>query len=295
MIRHRTGLRKLCRCVRIASAVAAAAALSAVGEERAGDYFHAGMIHRENAEYGQAIESFKQAAALDPVWACAYNNMGYCQMKIGQFDEAEASFSKAIELVCDHVDRAYYNRAKVYLHQRRYSEALEDADIAVGLMKEEIPHRYFLRGKIYYFLNEFRSAERDLSEAYALDPQLYAALLYRAKTFWKLKDYKKASADVVQIHSHAGSLKFSGFPMYFLGAWVMFPSIVVLKLRFSAWWVRITRKQCEYMIRCRLMTRKQAERLIRFETRPCSTYIYVIIAVVLIGIALPLFYLPLYI
>ncbi len=269
---------------------------SVLSAEPATNAFAAGIEEIERGDYDQAIVCFEMAVDEDADSACAYNNLGYCQMKAGRFEEAEASLSKAIDITCEHVDRAYFNRTKLYVLQERYQEALKDADVAIGLMKTEIPYRYFVRGKIFYQLNQFQPAISDFSEAAALDPEMEdAALIYRARSLWKLKAYKRACLDLLSIHQHAGTLRFPGFPVYFIGAWILFPSLIIMKLRFSAKWVDMTQKQCDFMQKIRLMNRKQADRCVRFEAGRFSAYLYTAIGLVLMGISVPLFLLPLFI
>lgn len=276
--------------------IAALAAVSAaVHAESVGLLFNAGVDAVERGSYEEAITYFNKVIKDYPDQACVYNNLGYCQMMAGHHTDAENSFTTAIRLACMHVDRVFYNRARLYMNQARYAEAMEDADVSIGLMRSEMPERYYLRGRIHNLLNQHESAVDDFTEALALDPGLSGALTYRARSLWKLKKYRSASRDIMKIHSHAGTLKMSGFPIYFVSAWVLFPSLIMIKLHNASDWVRMTRKYCDFMRRIRLLNRKQADRCIRFETGPWSTYLYVAIGIVLMSVAAPLFYMPLFI
>jgi len=44
------------------------------------------------------VDSYKKAIEIDPKYALAYNNMGNALKNIGRFDDALASYNKAIKL-----------------------------------------------------------------------------------------------------------------------------------------------------------------------------------------------------
>jgi tetratricopeptide (TPR) repeat protein len=263
--------------------------------ETVAELYQAGIDQISRGNYGQAVVLINECIEANPLDACLYNTLGYCRMKTGRFEEAEAALTRSIELTCVHVDRAYFNRARLHMQQKNYSAALADADVAIGLMKKENPFRYYVRGKIHYRLGDYPSAASDFAEALELDPHMDAALVYRARVRWKAGEYRMACRDVFSIHKLSGTLEYAGFPLYFLSAWIVFPSLIFIKLRYASQWTRLTRKQCDFMTRVRLMNRKQAERCMRFETGRVSSYLYVTIGFLLMGVSVPLFFLPLFI
>ena len=57
-----------------------------------------GLIHNERGEYHEAIAAFTRAIELDPTFALAYSNRGRAYIELEQYEEAIADYDKAIEL-----------------------------------------------------------------------------------------------------------------------------------------------------------------------------------------------------
>ena len=66
-------------------------------------------------EFDQAIASYSKAIELDPKYENAYNNRGLAYDDQGKFDQAIADYSMAIELDPKYID-AYYNRGIAYCY-----------------------------------------------------------------------------------------------------------------------------------------------------------------------------------
>ena len=71
-----------------------------------------------------AEESLRKATELRPEYPEAYNALGALCDRPKRYRESESAFTRALELRPDHTS-AHYNLGLSYLHQRRFSEALE--------------------------------------------------------------------------------------------------------------------------------------------------------------------------
>ncbi|MBQ5379202.1 MAG: tetratricopeptide repeat protein [Paludibacteraceae bacterium] len=77
-----------------------------------------------------------------------YNRRGFCYSELGEYDKAEADFTKVIENDMDYAVSAYVNRGHMKEEQKNYDGALEDYNKAV-LIDEERSYLYMLRGRVY--------------------------------------------------------------------------------------------------------------------------------------------------
>ena len=66
--------------------------------QTAEDYFDAGKLKYEKAEYRGAIQDYSKAIELDPANGNAYYNRGFEKGSLGQIDSACLDLSKAGEL-----------------------------------------------------------------------------------------------------------------------------------------------------------------------------------------------------
>ena len=63
------------------------------------EYYVAAVSYADSGDDDFAINLFNKAIELDPTFSDAYNDRGASHLALQDFPEAEADFSKAIELV----------------------------------------------------------------------------------------------------------------------------------------------------------------------------------------------------
>ena len=66
--------------------------------ERANEYFEEGKKLQEKWNYKKASKKYERAVKIDPSYAEAYSNLGYCYRKQGLFKKAVKTYKKAISL-----------------------------------------------------------------------------------------------------------------------------------------------------------------------------------------------------
>ncbi len=162
------------------------------------NYLNRGIFHCLTGNYNQSILDLEEAIRLDSANTLAYFTRGNCRYHIVEYietlpghtgemvvstrgekgtsgEETQSvvlsndydiivdDFSKAISLRPD-LFFGYYNRAFVYLKQKKYEQAMADLDKAIAL-EPEFAEAFFNRGLTKIFLDDTRGGALDLSKA----------------------------------------------------------------------------------------------------------------------------------
>ena len=93
-------------------------------------YYNLGIVMQDLGRLEEAEAIYKKAIALKPDHK-THNNLGIVMQELGRLDEAEASYKKAITLKPDFI-QAIKNRWLLLFSQKRYEEALLDADLCIS-------------------------------------------------------------------------------------------------------------------------------------------------------------------
>ena len=83
-------------------------------------------------EYEKAIASLQEAIKLNPQFKEAYNNLGYCDRKLGKLTESLAAYDKAIALDSNFAQAREY-RGETYLALDQLRKAESELDFLVSI------------------------------------------------------------------------------------------------------------------------------------------------------------------
>lgn len=128
----------------------------------------------------KALEVFQQAVKLDPDLAEGYFRVGLTFDALGQKQEAEDAYKKAIEKYKKHLDKnsddaeAHYNLGQTYAGLSLYSEAVREYRQATKLKSDDSDMFYDL-GEALTKLAQYDEAANAFSKAIEIDPNNYRA------------------------------------------------------------------------------------------------------------------------
>ena len=135
-----------------------------------------------NDEDTQALEAFQQAVKLDPDLAEAHFRLGLTYDALGQQQEAESAYKKAVEsykeyLSVDENDNdaeAHYNLGQTYNGLNLYTEAVREYRQATKVRPDDAAIYYDL-GLALMRLAQYDEAASAFSKSLELDPQNFRA------------------------------------------------------------------------------------------------------------------------
>ena len=181
------------------------------------------LCNRDKSTMQQAIKYSRKATEIDPYYYNAFNNLAYAYDQLGYKNLAITYYSEAIRLNPSY-EIAHANRAITYMDKNEYKLAIEDLDwltthnkhnrkawynrgvcyFNLGEYKQAIDN--FERSSMYmdadlytalcyYHTNQYAKMNKALKKAIDLDPDNYAAYLWRATVKTTLNDYSGALDD----------------------------------------------------------------------------------------------------
>lgn len=130
----------------------------------------------------QALETFQQALKLDPELAEAHFRLGLTYDALGQEQEAEGAYKKAVETYKkflastenDDDTEAHYNLGQTYYGLHLYTEAVREYRQAIKIKPDDAAIHYDL-GLALMRLAQYDQAAAAFSKSLELDPQNYRA------------------------------------------------------------------------------------------------------------------------
>ena len=142
--------------------------------------YNLGICLRKTGDFSGSIKELTEAINIKPDEAKAHNNLGLSHFENESYDEALASYIKAIshcnidkkEWDDDKRNEAamlYYNKATVCERSDRFDEALEAINEAIEFYDKD-PNFHYMWGNIYYQMGWLDQAHENYDEAIWMEP-----------------------------------------------------------------------------------------------------------------------------
>ena len=150
--------------------IIAVLALSLAGcQKKSGELSHveAGAAAIDQEEYSQALTAFETAISQEENLVLAYRGQGMAFMGLGKYDQAVASFDRALQVIKEtrtqtKKDILYYKAAALY-RQANYTETIGVCDEILEIASEA--DAFYLRGTCYLEQNDEKKAEVNFDAA----------------------------------------------------------------------------------------------------------------------------------
>jgi tetratricopeptide (TPR) repeat protein len=147
----------------------------------------------QQGQYDEAIAEYSKAIEFNPGYTNLYYYRGRVYYETEQWELAIADFSKAIELSSEY-DNAYCCRGLVYYETEQWDLAIADFSKAIEL-DAEYTSAYYDRGLVYYETEHWDLAIADFSKAIELDSGFANAYHYRGLVYFETEQWDLAIAD----------------------------------------------------------------------------------------------------
>lgn len=157
--------------------------------------FETGLGHYEAGAYEEALNSFNEMLALDPLNARALDARGTILTDQGKLEQAVTDYTKAIE--ADPLyPPAYYNRGRVYGLQKKYDQAVTDLRKSFELAPFFFGYRANGNiGLIYHQQREYDKALEAFAAAISFDDSKADTYYLRGETYAAMGNYEAAISD----------------------------------------------------------------------------------------------------
>ena len=152
-----------------------------------------GVLALQRGQTERGIELLRQALKLEPRQPLAHRDLGNAFQQLRRFEEALASYDKALALKSDLAD-AHNNRGIALAGLHRLDEALISYGRAIAL-KPDYAQAYNNRGTVLADQKRAAEALADFSQAIALDPFYAKAFNNRAGVLAEMGRHEEALQD----------------------------------------------------------------------------------------------------
>jgi tetratricopeptide (TPR) repeat protein len=173
-----------------------------------------GAIFLQRGDHAEALRHIELALKKSPDNVFVLNNHGIVLERLKRFQDALASFDRAIALRSEYAD-AHSNRGNVLKALRRFDEALASYDRAIAL-RPQFTEAHSNRGDVLCELKRFEEALASCERALAARPDFAEAHCNRGNALRKLKRLNEALAsydralalkpDYAEAHSNRGTV-----------------------------------------------------------------------------------------
>ena len=161
-------------------------------EKQMARHYAKGLIYLRNGRYAAAILQFKAAMAIDPDQREIRLHLAKSYIGNGEPDKALPHLKHLLAKSPTYI-QAHPLLIKIYLGQKKFQQALDVCnDFARLAPKNATP--LHLRGMMHWALNQKELAEKQFTQAIAIDrsqPQSYLSL---SQLYWQMRRHSEATA-----------------------------------------------------------------------------------------------------
>ena len=160
-------------------------------------YNEYGISLMSNMNFNLAIENFEKAISINPQFATAYSNMAMCYTMSKDFNNAEKSHLKALEISPNNpIIRINYG---VYLVKIKKYQRAKDILYPVITENEAMYFAELFIGVAHYFKEEYNSALIHFNRGININPEYSDLYYHRALLYYKKGDYQNSIRDLQMV------------------------------------------------------------------------------------------------
>ncbi|WP_222982744.1 tetratricopeptide repeat protein [Flagellimonas meishanensis] len=139
---------------------------SVSNKKTANEHYDLGQMFFKEGKYAIAIEHYKNAVAVDPKFAFAWDMIGYSYRKLNEYNEAIYYYKKSLE-IDSKGKMPLINIAYAYEYNKDYDEAINAMNNYIHIYPNE-GEGYYGRGRLYHIKGDYEQALDDTIKAYLM-------------------------------------------------------------------------------------------------------------------------------
>ncbi|AZA98120.1 tetratricopeptide repeat protein [Chryseobacterium joostei] len=116
--------------------------------KEAKDFYDKAINSSEKEDWKDAIQNYEQAVKIDPKFIYAWDNLGICYRRIGEYDKAIDAYKKSLE-IDPKGKMPMQNIAITYIYKKEYQKAI-DAYSDFDKVYPGDPEVYYGIGQVYF-------------------------------------------------------------------------------------------------------------------------------------------------
>ena len=169
-----------------------------------------------------AVEALRQAAALNPQNATAWERLGLAYMASDAPEQAEDAFQRAMRVgTVTEPARVHYNYGLLLLKLERYEDALEQFNITLSDLTYRTPAKALnSKGYTLYAMGRYDEAIATLTKAVQRTPKLCQARFHRGLSYQAKAQHSQALEDFESVIQSCGD---EATGAYYHAAMSLFP------------------------------------------------------------------------
>jgi len=156
------------------------------------DLYRQGETFFELKRYEQALDAYKQAVAIRPEYAQAWQGQGNTLSQLKQHKDALEAYDQAIQIQPDYLE-AWNSRGETLEQLQRYEEAIDAFDAALKIEPDNL-EAWNGRGNVQIKLKQYSEAIASFDRALELQSDYSPAWYRRGWALHNLRRYEEAVA-----------------------------------------------------------------------------------------------------
>ncbi len=150
-------------------------------------------FYMETQNFNGALADYIRASEINPTLAEMKGNIGYCYIKLEEWERAEKALKEAIEIDPENA-MSLNNLGYLYSRIGKYPESLKYLGLAIELAPRN-PYFLTTRGSVRWRLKQYEEALQDLNEAIRIAPGYSRSYVNRGAVYFENKEWALAAAD----------------------------------------------------------------------------------------------------
>lgn len=135
--------------------------------EEALDFYHKAIEASKKEDWIEAIKNYEKAVKKDPSYTYAWDNLGICYRRVGEFDKAIDAYKKSLK-IDPKGKMPLQNIPIAYIYKKEYTKAI-DAYLDLDKVYPNDAEVYYGIGQVYYdHLKDNEKALDYIAKAYTI-------------------------------------------------------------------------------------------------------------------------------